>query len=72
MSVYKITSLIAIGKYTSLKKIAYIANIVFLVKLYILLFNSEKAKMKEREETWQKIENLAQKNPKVSNSFYLF
>lgn len=45
---------------------------MFLVKLYILLFNSEKAKMKEREETWQKIENLAQKNPKVSNSFYLF
>lgn len=35
-------------------------------------FNSEKAKMKEREETWQKIENLAQKNPKVSNYFYLF
>ena len=37
----------------------------------ILFYNSEKAKIKEREETWQKIENLAQKNPKVSFHFFL-
>lgn len=30
------------------------------------LFNREKAKSKEREEAWIKIENLAKSNPQVS------
>lgn len=31
------------------------------------LFNREKAKSKEREEAWIKIENLAKSNPQVSS-----
>lgn len=33
--------------------------------------NREKAKLKEREEAWIKIENLAKSNPQVSECEYL-
>lgn len=35
----------------------------------VLLYCREKAKWKEREEAWLKIENLAKTNPQVSKDF---
>lgn len=36
--------------------------------LYLLCFLREKDKLKEREEAWMKIDELARKNPNVSNT----
>lgn len=38
-------------------------------RMFAVLFNREKAKLKEREEAWIKIENLAKSNPQVSCTY---
>lgn len=44
-------------------------SLMFSVFDNVLLYCREKAKWKEREEAWLKIENLAKTNPQVSKDF---